>query len=204
MDTAPQALAVLAAQLRDERSVVSPHVGEPTVEPALGVLAAAGPRASRATVEYALIVESVREGYLLHYGEPRVVTGADRDLRLLAGDYLYALGLDRLAALGDLDAVRELSDLISLAAQAHDGERDSVRREREMGALWLASAVAIGAGAGAEHELAKAALRAAQGDAAQCLWRAASSAATASGLDGELAACADAIDCRPGPSWEVG
>ena len=35
------------------------------------------------------------------------MVGADPDLRLLAGDYLYALGLERLAGLGDLPAVRE-------------------------------------------------------------------------------------------------
>ena len=51
------------------------------------------------------MIEAVREGYLLHYGEPRIVVGADTDLALLAGDYLYALGLERLAALGDLEAV---------------------------------------------------------------------------------------------------
>ena len=33
----------------------------------------------------------------------RVVRGAEPDLALLAGDYLYALGLERLAALGDLE-----------------------------------------------------------------------------------------------------
>ena len=92
-------------------------------EPAFGLLAAAGPRAAEAPAEYSLLVESVREGYLLHYGEPRVVVGADADLALLAGDYLYALGLERLAALGDLEAIRELSDLISLSAQLHDGAR---------------------------------------------------------------------------------
>ncbi len=48
-----------------------------------------------------------------------MVDGADDDLALLAGDYLYARGLERLAALGDLEAVRELSDLISLVAQLH-------------------------------------------------------------------------------------
>ena len=51
-----------------------------------------------------------------------MVVGADPDLALLAGDYLYALGLERLAALGDLEAIRELSDLISLSAQLHDAE----------------------------------------------------------------------------------
>ena len=51
------------------------------------------------------MVEAVREGYLLHYGEPRLLAGHDDDLALLAGDYLYALGIERLAALGDADAV---------------------------------------------------------------------------------------------------
>ena len=115
------ALHALAVQLEAEQSVISPHVADPEgADPALGLLAAAGPRAAEAPGEYSLVIESVREGYLLHYGEPRVVLGADADLALLAGDYLYALGLERLAALGDLDAIRELSDLISLSAQLHD------------------------------------------------------------------------------------
>src|SRR6478735_2933006 len=118
-----RALQALAKQLQAEQSVISPHVsadpGE--AEPALGLLAAAGPRAAEAPGEYSLVIESVREGYLLHYGEPRVVVGAEPDLALLAGDYLYALGLERLAALGDLEAIRELSDLISLSAQLNAG-----------------------------------------------------------------------------------
>ena len=82
--------------------MIAPHVREPSAEPALGRLAAAGPRAAAAPGEYALLVEAIREGYLLHYGEPRLLDGADPDLVLLAGDYLYALGLERLAALGDV------------------------------------------------------------------------------------------------------
>ena len=61
----------------------------------------------------------ILEGYRLHYGQPLVVTTGDEDLALLLGDQLYALGLSRLAALGDLDAVAELADVISLTAQAH-------------------------------------------------------------------------------------
>src|ERR671931_2046020 len=121
MSSPEAALAALAAQLRAEESVISPQVADPgEAEPAFGLLAAAGPRAAKAPAEYSLLIESVREGYLLHYGEPRVVVRADADLALLAGDYLYALGLERLAALGDLEAIRELSDLISLSAQLHD------------------------------------------------------------------------------------
>jgi len=77
----------------------------------------------------------VYEGYLLHYGEPRAFTGMDADLRLLAGDALYALGLSRLAEKGDLEAVAELSDLISATAQA----QAEGRLEDAEGA-WLASA----------------------------------------------------------------
>ncbi len=65
------------------------------------------------------MLEAVYEGYLMHYGTPRAFEGMDPDLRLLAGDALYALGLSRLAARGDLEAVAELSDLISLTARAH-------------------------------------------------------------------------------------
>lgn len=64
-------------------------------------------------------IEAVHEGYLLHYGEPRAFAGMDDDLRLLAGDALYALGLSRVADRGDLEAVAELSDLIAAAARAH-------------------------------------------------------------------------------------
>ena len=84
------------------------------------------------------VLEAVYEGYLMHYGSPRAFSGMDDDLRLLAGDSLYALGLSRLAEHGDIDAVAELSDLISLAAQAHaDG------RPEAAGRLWEASAHAL-------------------------------------------------------------
>ncbi len=189
------ALRELAASLRDEGSVISPHAGEPVdAAPALGLLAAAGPRAAAAPGEYALVIEAVREGYLLHYASPRVVRGADPDLALLAGDYLYALGLERLAALGDLDAVRELGDLISLSAQVHDGVRPQPRAAREAAALWLASTTAIAAGAGPGHEAAKASLRAESERAPAELWAAAGVAARAEGLEPALGEAADAID----------
>lgn len=80
-------------------------------------------------------IEAVHEGYLLHYGEPRAFAGMDPDLRLLAGDALYALGLSRVADRGDLQAVAELSDLITAAARAHaEGEPERAA------ALWSDSA----------------------------------------------------------------
>ena len=113
------ALRDLASQLRDEDTPISPHVVDPAAPASLGMLAAAGPRTEAAPAEYALVMEAVHEGYLLHYGEPRLLAGHDADLALLAGDYLYALGLDRLAALGDEGGVAILSELIGRCARLH-------------------------------------------------------------------------------------
>jgi hypothetical protein len=150
-------LSRLAAQLREEDTLLSAHVTEPAegVAAEHGELAASGPRAQTAREDYALLVEAIREGYLLHYGEPRLVKPPGRDLALLAGDYLYALGLERLAALGDLEAVAELSDLISLSAQLHAEGRANGKIDE----LWRASATVVGAGASSEHELLKSRLR---------------------------------------------
>jgi hypothetical protein len=130
-----EALRTLAAQLRADETPISPHVVEPAASPELGALAAAGPRTAGAPGEYAFVVEAVYEGYLLHYGESRLLAGHDADLGLLAGDYLYALGLDRLAALGDERAVGILGDLISRCAQLHsEGEPAAIP------GLWRAAA----------------------------------------------------------------
>jgi hypothetical protein len=147
-----------------------PHVLEAARH---GALAAAGPRAEGNDAEYELLVEAVREGYLLHYDEGRVVGGEDADLALLAGDRLYADGLARLAELGDLVAVRELADVISLGAQAH-----AVGDEELADAVWEAGAVAVGWGSTPAHEVAKAAARAQEAGAAHAL-RAASRQARA-------------------------
>jgi len=131
------------------------HEADPS-EPELGRIAARGHRAAGDPEEYALLVEATREGYLQHYGTGRVLRPADPDLALLAGDRLYALGLARLARLGDLAAVTELADVISLAAQAQ-AEGDPARAER----VWWAGARAVGAGTDPRHTAEKAAWRAA-------------------------------------------
>jgi hypothetical protein len=99
---------------------------------------------------YPLLVEAIREGYLQHYRSGRVVKPDDPDLALLAGDRLYALGLERLAAIGDLEAVAELADVIALCAQAH-AEDDAARAE----AIWDAGAAAVAGGPGPDHQAAK-------------------------------------------------
>jgi hypothetical protein len=189
-------LTVLAGTLRAEDSVISAHVRDPGEAPeklaGLGRLAGAGPRTEGDPGAYALVVESVREGYLLHYGEGRIVACAERDLALLAGDYLYALGLERLAGLGDLPAVRELSDLISLAAQIHDGSRDAAREAREAGALWLATVAAIAV----DTEAAKARLRAGDEAAADALEASAREVARRAGAEHLLGEASDSINFR--------
>lgn len=132
-------LRVLAALLREEDTPISAHVVDPVEEPLFGPLAASGPRAATAPAEYALVIEAVREGYLLHYGESRLLADHDHDLALLAGDYLYALGIERLAALGDAEAVHELADLISACAQLHAEGREGQVPDR-----WRETARAIG------------------------------------------------------------
>jgi hypothetical protein len=105
----------------------------------LSALVSSGPRTSEAPEEYALLVEAIREGDLLHYGTGRVVDPADPDLALLAGDRLYAIGLDRLAALGDVEAVAALADVISRVAQAH-ADSEPARAE----SAWEAGVQAVG------------------------------------------------------------
>jgi hypothetical protein len=192
MASTPTRVGALAALLRDTENVISPFVRDSSEPCAIGALAAAGPRAAEAPEEYTLLVEAIREGYLLHYEEPRLIDGADPDLRLLAGDYLYALGLERLAARGDLDAVRELADLISLSAQIHAEDGDA-SPHHTAAALWLAATVAVAAGSTPEHERAKDLLRNGDPDAARQLAENAALIAADTGLGDALAAAADSI-----------
>ena len=92
----------------------------------------------------------IREGAALHYGQPTVLAPADPDLGLLLGDQLYALGLARLAELGDLEAVDELADVISLVASARAAGSPELAE-----AVWAAGARSVGWGSNSRHERAK-------------------------------------------------
>ena len=89
---------------------------------------------------YALALETIYEGYLLHYGRPRLFAPADGDTALLLGDYLYAHGLVRIAAVDPVAAVQDLAALISLCAQTRADETDGD------GEAWAATAAALGLG----------------------------------------------------------
>jgi hypothetical protein len=89
---------------------------------------------------YALGLETIYEGYLMHYGRPRLFAPPDQDNALLLGDYLYAHGLVRVASLREVEAVSDLAELISLCAQLRAGGLDGD------GAAWAASAALLGRG----------------------------------------------------------
>lgn len=135
--------ARLAAVLREEGGLLAGALRTDVVpadaEPA--VLAASGPRSAGREDEIALLVEAIHEGHLLHYATGATVGQDDADLALLAGDRLYALGLDRLAHLGDLESVGVLADVIARSAQAH-----AAGVPTEASAVWNEGARAIGWG----------------------------------------------------------
>jgi hypothetical protein len=89
---------------------------------------------------FALGLETIYEGYLVHYGRPRLYDPQDADAALVLGDYLYAQGLARIAALGEVDAVTDLAELISLCAQARADGRPGD------GEAWAATAALLGQG----------------------------------------------------------
>lgn len=153
-----QASGGLLAGAAEPMSVAAEHASPH------GALAASGPRAGADRPRYEFLVEAIREGYLLHYHQGRMIVAHDPDLALLAGDRLYAIGLAELADLGDLDAVAELADVISLSAAAH------ARCDQDLAdAVWEGGAVAVGWGVSAEHENAKARTRAGDPGAAVLL-----------------------------------
>ena len=118
--------------------ITSPEVfgalREPAVEelePVFSPLAA--PRFARG-------LETIYEGYLVHYGRPRLHEPQDGDAALVLGDYFYAQGLARIASLGDVEAVADLAELISLCAQGRADGRPGD------GEAWAATAALLGQG----------------------------------------------------------
>jgi hypothetical protein len=159
LDAGSGALERLRAMLREEGGLIASLLDD--AAPAAGAsvaaasdgpaqLAASGPRTQSRRDEYELLVEAIYEGYLLHYGPPRVVRAPDADLRVLAGDRLYAIGLARLVELGDTTAVAELADTITLSALAQGSGNEPLAE-----AVWAAGARAVGWGSSEQHRRAK-------------------------------------------------
>jgi hypothetical protein len=130
----------LAAALRTDGGLMAEAVADAgSVDGTLGAAAAAGPRAAGREEDYALLVEAIVEGYLQHYGTGRVMRPADPDLALLAGDRLYALGLEKLAAEGDLEAIGVLCETIATCARSHaEGAPEQAQQAWQDASLRLA------------------------------------------------------------------
>jgi hypothetical protein len=104
---------------------------------------------------FALGLETIYEGYLVHYGRPRLFAPPDGDTALLLGDYLYAHGLVRVAAENDVQGVADLAELISLVSHRRaEGRADD-------GRAWLRTAARLGRSRGdADEEIVGRALAA--------------------------------------------
>jgi hypothetical protein len=89
---------------------------------------------------YALGIETIYEGYLLHYGRSRLFAPEDGDTALLLGDYLYAHGLVRIEEGGTVAAVNDLAELIALCAYLR---AEGISGD---GAVWAATAARLGLG----------------------------------------------------------
>jgi hypothetical protein len=85
-------------------------------------------------------LETIYEGYLLHYGRSRLFAPPDPDIALLLGDALLAHGLVRVASLGEVAAVGDLAELLSLCAQARAEGRAGD------GEAWAGTAAYLGLG----------------------------------------------------------
>ena len=131
---------------------------------------------------FALGVETIYEGYLLHYCRSRLFSPPDEDVALLLGDALLAHGLVRIAATGSVEAVGDLAELLSLCAQARADGLDGD------GAAWAATCALLASGGLAD---ARAALRDERNPAP--LERLARQAVGDARVDGALAAHRDRL-----------
>jgi len=89
---------------------------------------------------FALGLETIYEGYLLHYGRSRLFDPPDEDVALLLGDALLAQGLVLVAATGSVAAVSDLAELLALCTQSRADDADGD------GAAWAATAALLGNG----------------------------------------------------------
>ncbi len=146
-DPAGEALRLLAARVAEEGPPLVVVGSRPSAGPAFARLVASGPRTSADPGAYAFVVEAVREGYLCHYEDSRVLERPDSDLALLAGDLFYAIGISALAELGDVESVWILSELIRVSAELRSaGRRDDAE------AMWVAANLALACGSDEQYE----------------------------------------------------
>jgi hypothetical protein len=124
----------IALEAESESALWAAALRPPEERDETAVFSALGP------ARYALGLESIYEGYLLHYGRPRLFAPGDSDTAVLLGDYLYAHGLVRVAAHGEVAVVADLAELVSLCAQLRADGREGD------GAAWAGTVALLGSG----------------------------------------------------------
>ena len=132
--SAPDVWEAIAAEATAESSLWAETLRPPSERDLVAVFS------PLTTERFALGLETIYEGYLVHYGTARLFAADDSDTALLLGDYLYAHGLVRIADLDDVAAVADLSELISLCSQLRAERADGD------GPLWAATAALLGTG----------------------------------------------------------
>lgn len=179
-------------RLRPEWAAAHEGSGYPADDPRFGELAAAGPLTADDPDRYAFVVEAIREGYLCHYGESRLLELPDPDLALLAGDLLYAIGLNELSGLDDLESTGILSDLIRVAADLR-----AARLDQQAADLWTVQIIALSCGKPDRYGDRLDAV--AEGDSAALdgLFEWAETTADQAGIGPEFRVAAKAIHLRP-------
>ena len=83
-----------------------------------------------AEARFALGLETIYEGYLLHFGRPRLFAPADADTAILLGDYLYAHGLVRVAGFEEVEAVAAHASPSPSRPSAATCEQSEIRSAR--------------------------------------------------------------------------
>jgi hypothetical protein len=86
----------------------------------------------------ALGIETIYEGYLVHYGRSRLFAPGEPNLALLLGDRLYARGLVHVSGFGDVAAVADLAALLELCARLQSESKQGD------GAVWAAGIASLG------------------------------------------------------------
>lgn len=91
-------------------------------------------------------IEYIFEGYLLHYGKSRLLGPDDANFDLLAGDYMYARGLEAIARLEDLASVEALAELVRLCSFIHCEQLDESLAAKAWAVTTLGLAARISSG----------------------------------------------------------
>jgi len=91
-------------------------------------------------------IEYIFEGYLLHYGQSRLLGPDDGHFNLLAGDYMYARGLEAIARLEDLACVEALAELVRLCSYIHCEKLDPALAAKAWAVTTLGLAARVSSG----------------------------------------------------------